>query len=125
MDGKQDTIALLDYASGAGCGSYSQWLIDATADIETTSTTTSLNSILAHSSIWGPITGFRMHEPWFSVRLLQYQGKPYILSKGTDSTAKLVSIWERQLQTWCEYELLPQHRIEVFFPVETWPTRTE
>ena len=34
MDGKQDTIALLDYASGAGCGSYRQWLIDATAYLD-------------------------------------------------------------------------------------------
>jgi hypothetical protein len=108
MDGKQDTIALLDYASGAGCGSYRQWLIDATAHLES-SMTTSLNSVL-ENSVWGPITGVTISEPWFSVRLLQHQGKPYILSKGTDSKAKLASVWERQLQTWCEYKLLPQHR---------------
>jgi uncharacterized protein len=123
LDGKKDTVALLDYASGAGCGSYRQWLVDVTPDKDA-STKMLLNSVLAMQE-WGPVKGAVERDPWFSVKLLQHQGKPYILRQGTDTSAELVSLWSRQVRTWCEYELLPQHRIEVLYPVETWPTRVE
>lgn len=26
--------------------------------------------------------------------------------------------------SWCEYQILPQHRVEVYYPVDTWPALT-
>lgn len=123
MDGKKETIVLFDYASGAGCGSYHQWLLELTSDKQ--SVAKSQLSDILKSKEWGPIKGARDNDPLFSVKLFQYKAKPYILGRGNESSAEVVSVWGRQRRIWCEYQLLAQHKIEVFYPVETWPMRVE
>lgn len=116
-------IALFNYASGAGCGSYHQWLMELSENTEFVPKTL-LNDIL-RSREWGPIKGARERTPYFSLKLFQYKGKPYIFAQGKRTSAEVVSVWGNKERTWCEYELLPQHKVEVFYPVETWPTATE
>lgn len=121
MDGKRERIVLFDYASGAGCGSFHQWLRELTPDGQSVAKSP-LNNILK-SKEWGPIKGARNNDPLFSVKLFQYRGKPYIFGRGNESSAEVASVWEHQKRIWCEYQLLIQHKVEVYYPVETWPTR--
>lgn len=120
MDGKEDTIGVFDFASGAGCGSYHQWLMELTPDGSSVAKTP-LNDVL-RSREWGPIKGPHWKtDDWFSVEIFQYRGKPYIRGRGMDTSAAVMSIWGGQLQAWCEYQLLPQHHVEVYYRVEEWP----
>ena len=130
LDGKKETIVLFDRASGAGCGSYRQWLREFTpeqrsifqADPHSTAESP-LNGIFA-SNGYGPVKNAKESDEWYAVKLFRYGGKPYILGQGTESSAEIISVWGNQKKTWCEYQVLPQHRIEAFYPVETWTALT-
>jgi uncharacterized protein len=70
-----------------------------------------------------PGGGLLEHVPGTPVKmdLLTYDGKPYVLTGGSGSTAQVVSFWGGVPKTWCEYRILPRHAVEVFYPIETWP----
>jgi uncharacterized protein YecT (DUF1311 family) len=123
MDGKKEMIALFDYVSSAGCGSFHQWLLELTSDGQ--SVAKSQLSDILKSKEWGPIKGAPDNDLLFSVKLFLYKEKPYILGRGNQLSAEVVSVWGSQQRVWCEYQLLPQHEIEVFYPIETWPLRVE
>src|SRR5690606_32824240 len=89
LDGKKETIVLFDHASGAGCGSYRQWLREFTPQQRSvfpqgshSSTETSLNTIFAGNGT-GPIKNTRQDDEWHSVKLFRHAGKPYILGQGS------------------------------------------
>jgi len=120
LDGKRELVALLDYASGAGCGSYHEWLLALTAK-GTLPQSSTLNKALLKRE-WGPVTGRHIDDQRrFSVRLFQYEDKPYIYGQGDKTSASVVSLWENKEKTWCEYNILPQHRIKRYYPIESWP----
>ena len=130
LDGKNETIVLFDHASGAGCGSYRQWLREFTpqqrsvfSERSHSSSEMSLNTIFENSAT-GPVKNTREEDEWRSVKLFRYGGKPYILGQGSQSSAEVMSVWENQNKSWCEYQVLPQYRVEVYYPVDTWPTLT-
>lgn len=119
LDGRKERISLFSYAHSGGCGSYHQWFHELTAD-QTAVAKTSLNSLLANT-ISTHIVGSGKETEWYSVKLFEYQDRPYILGRGVGSTPTVVSVWKNQLKIWCEYQLLPQHQIDVLYPVESWP----
>jgi len=130
LDGRKETIVLFDHASGAGCGSYRQWLREFTPQQRSafpeesqSSTETPLSKIFASSGL-GPVKGTKQGDEWHGVKLFRYAGKPYILGQGTDASAEVISVWKNQKKSWCEYQVLPQHRVEIYYPAETWPTLT-
>jgi hypothetical protein len=123
-DGKREFIAVLDYASGGGCGSYHQWLIALTPDGRLV-LDTPLNKLLRDRE-WGPLEGRSIiTDARASVRVLEYKGKPYIFGRGENTSASVVSLWRNQMKTWCEYDLLPVHRIKRSYSVETKPLPRE
>ncbi|MFH2043845.1 MAG: ankyrin repeat domain-containing protein [Pseudomonadota bacterium] len=123
LDGKDETIVLFDYSSGAGCGSYRQWLREFTPYQGTAlpeGSQTPLNQIFAGNGN-GPIKNAMKGDDWYTIKLFRYAGKPYILAQGTECSAQVISVWENQISTWCEYQVLPQYKVGIYYPVETWP----
>lgn len=125
-DGKKETVVLFDHASGAGCGSYYQWLREFSAGQRSvfpeeppSGAETQLNQAL--QGIGGPIKNARKGDDWYTIKLFRYAGKPYILAQGAEVGAAVVSVWGNQKKTWCEYQVIPQHKVETYYPVETWP----
>lgn len=127
LDGKKETIVLFDHASGAGCGSYRQWMREfkpqqrsVFPEESQSRTETPLNQIFVDNGR-GPIKNTKQNDDWHTIKLFRHADKPYILGQGTESSAEVISVWGNQKKSWCEYQVLPQHKIEVFYPVETWP----
>jgi hypothetical protein len=147
QDGEPDLVARLEYDSGAGCGYHHEWLAHAVPDesksdqgvsmllrwkegevvpaqggnvgpvrIEDAST---LAELLAQAGD-GAIPGTEGSASSFKLDVFQFRGKPYVLGRGDDSSAKVYSVWAGQAKTWCTYQLLPIHEIEVFYPIESW-----
>lgn len=65
----------------------------------------------------------RRHDSRFDSNLFEFGGRPYLLSGGQSSRARVLSLWGSEVRTWCEFDLLPQYRAEIYYPVETWPAR--
>ncbi len=123
--GKKEKIVLFDYASGAGCGSYRQWLREYTPEGHSPTSNspveeTPLNAILSNSG-GGPIKNTEKGEAWHSAELFRFHGKPYILGQGIESSAQVISVWRNQKKSWCGYQVLPQYRIQIYYPTGTWP----
>lgn len=154
MDGKKDMIVRYEYASGAGCGSFSQWLKLGVKESKPKRTLrkpdeperlgigyppggdlleeegesgdtyvlvdTSLAKVL-EGSMAGPIEGSDAKNGPFSLKIFSFRGRPYFLGRGAETSASVASIWGGKRQTWCEFDLLPQHKVELYYPIETWP----
>jgi uncharacterized protein len=154
MDGSKDMIVLYGYASGAGCGSYSEWLehgvkksrpakpktkaaepeqlgigypvaSDVSAGEEAPGDTyvvqdTPLGQVLK-DRISGPIEGAGEKHERFALKMFSFGGRPYILGRGDESSASVFSVWGGKPRTWCDFDLLRQHQIELYYPIETWP----
>jgi hypothetical protein len=123
MDGKKDLIVRFDYASGAGCGSFSQWLVQAvkkSPDVYTVDNSESgLTGFLR--GVTGPPGSSEETEGPFSLKMFLFRGKPYVLASGETTSGSVLSLWGRQSRTWCEFDLLPQHKVDAYYPVESWP----
>lgn len=151
LDGKQDMIAKLDYASGGGCGSAHEWLVQVVADTQSAESPATeidsagsparefgaaphedqpaqpvvthriarsrMNEILRKQE-WGPIS---VVDSSFSLSLFIFREKPYILARSETGGAQVVSLWGGEKQEWCEYRLLQQHKVEINYPIATWP----
>lgn len=116
LDGDRETIALVGQAFSGGCGSYHEWLAAVSEDGKSLADS-KLNEVLRGRE-WGPLNRISKPETrlWTSARLFRFAGKPYVLAKGRTSDAEVVSLWGGEVRTWCTYELLPQHKVEVYYP---------
>ena len=113
-DGQPDNLALLDYASGAGCGSYRQWLVAFSEDGKTVPPS-GLNRAL--HNVGGPMTRYREPKQWHDIQIFTFEGKPSILGSSPKYVVGVYSVWKDVLQTWCGFEVLEQFKIErVFTP---------
>lgn len=144
QDGTRDYIARMSYDSGGGCGGHFEWFahvakLKAQAPEPRGDPEEEARETLAEDELPGeyafqdsalgrwlsglPGGGLLEHVPGTPVKMnvLTYEGKPYVLSGGSSSTAQVVSFWGGAPKTWCEYRILPKHAVEVFYPVETWP----
>jgi hypothetical protein len=145
LDGKPDLVARLEYDSGAGCGYHHEWLEHVAADeadpanegtpplswkdfdledggeAKLGGTYEIQDSPLSRLLALGTAT-FRCRDrgSLFRLKLLSYRGKPYVLGHGEAASAQVLSLWGGEPKTWCEYELLPVHSIDVFYPMESW-----
>ena len=108
-DGQPDNLALLDYASGAGCGSYRQWLVALSEDGNTVPPSR-LNRAL--HNVGGPMTRYREPKQWHDIQIFTFEGKSYILGSSPKYVAGVYSVWKDVLQTWCGFEVLEQFKIE-------------
>lgn len=122
MDGQSDRVALFDYASGAGCGSYHQWLsLDSSpADSDGASLGGQIGKSEL-SAIRGTWSYDGLGESAQSIKLFRYRGKPFVLAGGPQGHAVVMSFWNREPQSWCEYRILPRHSIAVTYPPSLWP----
>ncbi len=116
-DGKTEKIGQFLYESSAGCGGSSQWLQELVPE----SSSASLKEVLNGGITRGPIKNVGSGDPWSSVNIFLFQKKPYILEAGEESSAAVTSVWGGKKETWCEYNILPQYEVDVFYPVESWP----
>jgi hypothetical protein len=73
------------------------------------------------TGIAGPIEGSDKGDGLFSLKMFSFRGKPYLLARGETTSASVFSLWGREARTWCEFDLLPQHTVERYYPIETWP----
>ncbi|MDH5411737.1 MAG: hypothetical protein OEY16_10140, partial [Alphaproteobacteria bacterium] len=118
LDGKANTILRMGYDRGGGCGNhlehFREW--DHTANAPG-------NSKIAHflgKTWWGPMSRFKTPERWFSPDFFRFGGKPYMLGKSQFSPqAQVISFWGGDVRKWCEFKLLPEHRIKRFYPIHT------
>ena len=111
-DGQPDNLALLDYASGAGCGSYRQWLVALSEDGKTVPPS-GLNRALHNVGV--PMTRYREPKQWHDIQIFTFEGKPYILGSSPKYVVGVYSVWKDVLQTWCGFELLEQFKIECLY----------
>ncbi len=112
-DDDEETIALATYSSGAGCGSYQEWLLELTPDAKSIADT-ALSKTLRNRE-WGPMNKRDAPALWYSTQILPYEGKHYILGKGEKDHAEVVSLADGEVTTWCRYKLIPQHNVEVYY----------
>lgn len=120
VDGQVDRVQMFDYASGAGCGSYHQWL-----SAEPASADSGLETTLR--KLGGPLQGVWSSETAGgagAMRVFRYKDKPYVLARGETGNA-VYSVWRNQLERWCQYRYLPRHTIKVIYPPESWPAPSE
>ena len=129
LDGEDETMARVGYSTGAGCGTYNEWLAE--IDPETHEPADSAANTRLTAGPLGPMPGAAVNddyenpEYWSSIQILRFENKPYILARGEKSDAAVYSLWDGELRSWCEYTVLPQHQVEVFYPIETWPDNPE
>jgi uncharacterized protein len=129
MDGRVDRIQLFDYASGAGCGHYNQWLYAAPSGGDRSDTVALQESL---RELRGPLEGAWSAQSMYTgagaIRLFRYEGKPYVLARGEarreESGNALYSTWNNRRETWCEYRYVPKHTIRLIYPPESWPVPT-
>lgn len=105
-DGKTDKVLFLNYSSGAGCGSYREW-IDVLQPNAEKSKESPLVEIVGNFS--DPRTKYE--NKWGHIQLLNYSGKPYLMANGPDGFG-VYSVWENKIQTWCKFNLREQMDIK-------------
>jgi uncharacterized protein YecT (DUF1311 family) len=111
-DGQPDLLARLEYASGAGCGSYRQWLVARAAE-EHTGPPSALNQAL--QDFEGPMRHYNTPKTWHDMEVFTFEGKPYILGSSPQHVAGVYSVWNDRPQTWCGFEVLEQFTIARFY----------
>lgn len=105
LDGNEDTVALLEWSSGAGCAADGLQL--AHVDPETGSApNTRLNKFLINSAGGLPAASKEWGQR-YSPGIFQFEGRPYLF--GGSANPVVSSIWDGQPRNWCRFKLLPQH----------------
>ena len=119
LDGKNDAIGLVEYSSGAGCGSHHQWLVALNPD-NPQEVDSELHAVF-NGNQWGPMNSSVHNGQWLSPKLFRFGVRPHLLVKSNKADAAVISVWENKIMTWCEFELFPQHEVSIYYRVETWP----
>jgi uncharacterized protein YecT (DUF1311 family) len=115
LDGEIEALGLLEYASGAVCGSYSEWIVEidrATGLPDTTNDTLRFG---------GPISNRETPYFWEKLRIVEFRDKPYVLSSHGYSGASISSVWNGQRKTWCTFDLRRQHEVMRYYGIVTLP----
>jgi uncharacterized protein len=128
-DGEKEAISLLDYASGAGCGFYRQWL-SAADEYQDKTVAASLRSVFGENIPNGSLPGGwsypKTHPGPGSIKVFRYKNKPYIMTRSSmdpagRDRARVISVWGNKIKHWCELYILTRHKIYLTFPLKTWP----
>jgi hypothetical protein len=109
--GKEGILALMDYASGAGCGSNHQFLRVLDADGETPAKSP-LNKLLEQHAF--ATTTVELPKEWEPIQILRFASKHYVLSP-TAEGAEVSSYWGNRRQTWCQIDLARKFRIDKYY----------
>ena len=72
-DGQPDNLALLDYASGAGCGSYGQWLVALSDDGENSAT---IGTESGSAQCRRANDALSRAKQWHDMQIFTFEGKP-------------------------------------------------
>jgi len=113
MDGLEERIALIQYASSSGCGYYSEWFwhIDQAGNmIEESKIANMLKGLGGPMSGYGPAY-------WSKPKLFRLSGKNYILASTKYSPASVVSFYNGKRNIVCEFDLLPRQQIEKTYQI--------
>lgn len=113
-DGEPDHVAYMEYASGAGCGSDSRWLVEVDPG--------------SHDILDSPITGISLGGMNFSLAgrsgrnlplaLFAFESEPYVLANDTVLAVRGGAI-QPQCRITFSYEIM--RGVKDLFPVATWP----
>ena len=112
LDGNEDTIALLNWSRGSGCGL--DWRTMAQLDpVSRSRPDDPLNEFLRANTngVW---TYPDDKDRWYSPVVLRFRGKPYFF--GGPGNPVVASFWGGEAREWCKFRLLPQH--EAYPPEE-------
>jgi len=113
-DGKHELLGLLTYESSAGCGGTLQQVKELSSDgkkILQTKLNTNLENGYGIFSAWGAYMGSSPNDWWFSVKIIEFDGKAYLLGTSEKNSVSIYSFWKNERKMWCDFKLLPQHEV--------------
>ena len=108
-DGKEETVARLEYASGIGCGYVYRWML--VVDPTTLRPAESPLNTLFTEKI-DPAMAFLVHEGKTYAHARSLEQKPYVSNRG------LYSIENGALTTWCTFKSRPSFGTTPLYPLE-------
>ena len=116
-DGVLEKIGFWSKDSGAGCGARYEWLRESSS-VGKSINASGLDNVLFNEAT-GPIPSKLDNEEIFTLQIIKFDGKSYIISKSkSGNSARVFNLSGVTLNVSCEFDIYPEHYINNYYAFE-------